>query len=224
MPIDSNFPSNSQRPHRPASEPREEKKVERVTDSEPIRRKKPVGRKFRETFVGGDTKGVWEYVLLEVLVPAAKDMVTDAATQGIERMIFGETRSSTRRSYSARGGSSGFGPTGSVSYNRYSSNPVGRASGRDEARPTMSSRARTLHDFDEILIPTRVEADEVLSQMFELISKYNSASVADLYSLVGITGQYTDDKWGWYDLRGSGVRRVRQGYLLDIPKPEPLDN
>lgn len=223
VPIDSDFPSNSQRPRR--TEPaREEKKVERVTESEAIRRKKPLGKRLRETFVGGDTHTVWEYVVFEVLVPAAKDMVTDAATQGIERMVFGETRSTTRRNYS-RQPSGGFGATGRVSYDRYSSpNAAGRAAGRDEARASMSSRGRAMHDFDEIIIPTRAEADETLEQLFDLISKYKSASVADLYAMIGVTSQYTDDRWGWYDLRGSGVTRTRQGYLLDLPKPEPLDN
>lgn len=226
MTLNNEFPGNSQRPRRTEpQQPREEKKVERIVAEGAIRRKKPLSTKMRETFVGGETKSVWEYVLLEVMVPAAKDMIADAASQGVERMIFGEARSTTRRGYSRSSG--GFGPTGRVSYDRYSSpasNPVGRASGRDEARAPMSARARASHDFDEILIPTRAEADEVLEQLFELISKYRSASVADLYSLVGITSQYTDDKWGWYDLRGSGVSRQRQGYLLDLPKPEPLND
>lgn len=212
----SEFPSNrhkdkvKQAPTKP-----EEKKVQQVTQSQVVRRKKPLGKRFTETFVGGDTSSVWDYVVFDVLVPAAKDMFADAVSQGVERMIFGEARSTSRRTGRRPGDPH-------ISYNRYSSS---RRPGPpdDRSRHNLSRRARASHDFDEIILATRVEADEVLDRLFDLVSKYESATVADLYDLVGITGSYTDDKWGWFDLRGAGVTRVRNGYLLDLPKPEPLD-
>jgi len=87
----------------------------------------------------------------------------------------------------------------------------------------MSRRGRASHDFDEIILATRVEGEEVIERLFDLVSRYEAATVADLYELVGVSGNYTDDKWGWTDVRGSGVTRVRNGYLLDLPKPEPID-
>ena len=80
-----------------------------------------------------------------------------------------------------------------------------------------------MHDFNEIILGTRVEAEEVIDRLFDLLSKYDNASVADLYELVGITANFTDEKWGWTDLRGASVAKVRNGYLLDLPRPEPLD-
>ena len=47
--------------------------------------------------------------------------------------------------------------------------------------------------------------------------------MSDLYELLGIPGKYTDDNWGWTDIRGAQVRRIRNGYMLDIPDPEYLD-
>jgi hypothetical protein len=93
---------------------------------------------------------------------------------------------------------------------------------RDEPR-SISRRARATHDFDEIILPTRVEAEEVIDRMFDIVSQYETATVADLYELVGINSNYTDGKWGWSDFRGAGVSRVRNGYLLDLPRPESLD-
>lgn len=193
------------------------KKVERVVAGNVVRRKKPLGKRFTETFVGGDAKGVLHYVVMDVLVPAAKDMAADAVSQGIERMLFGEARSASRRT----GIRPGVVP-GHVSYNRYAPSSS-RGSIREEQRPSISRRARSSHDFDEIILATRVEAEEVIDRLFDLISRYETASVADLYELVGITGNYTDEKWGWVDIRGAAVARVRNGYLLDLPKPEPLD-
>jgi hypothetical protein len=86
----------------------------------------------------------------------------------------------------------------------------------------LSRRARANFDFDEIILPTRVEAEEVIDRMFDLVAKYEMVTVADLYDLVGIQGNYTDEKYGWEDVRGAGVTRVSNGYLLDIPRPEPL--
>lgn len=212
------FPANSRRPAREVkAEKPEAKKVERVTQGEVVRRKKPLGKRFTETFVGGqDVQGVWGYVVMDVLVPAAKDMAADAVSQGIERMLFGEARSTSRRT--------GARPGGHTPYNRYSpSSALGRREDPRESRRELSRRSRANHDFDEIILATRVEAEQVIDRLFDLVLKYEFATVADLYELVGISGNYTDDKWGWTDIRGADVQRVRNGYLLDLPKPEPLD-
>jgi hypothetical protein len=81
-----------------------------------------------------------------------------------------------------------------------------------------------MHDFNEIVLESRGEAEQVIDQLIEIISQYQAASVADLYALVGVTSAYTDGKYGWTDLRGAGVSHVRGGlYLLNLPKPIPLD-
>jgi len=219
-----NFPANShkdrdrdeEQPHPKSRGGDPEKpKVKRITQGDVIRRKEPLGKKFKNMFIGGDARSVWSYIFGDVLIPAAKDMIADAGSQGLERMIFGETRSRMRRP----------GTSGShVPYNRYSSSSS-RPPWRPDREPSreISRRARVSHDFDEIVLPDRGEAEAVIDQLFEILSAYEMVSVSDLYEMVGITGQYTDEKWGWTDLRGAGVTRTRAGYLLDLPKPEPLN-
>lgn len=210
------FPSNSKHVEKADAKP---EKLEKITTGDVVQRKKPLGKRVTETFIGGDAKSVGAYVVMDVLIPAAKDTIADAVSQGIERMLFGEGRASTSR----RTGNKP--KNGYVSYNRYSgvgtAPPRHPAMGRDE--PQVSQRGRATHNFDEIILATRPEAEEVIDRLFDLISRYESATVADLYDLVGVTGNYTDDKWGWTNLRGAGVTRVRgNGYLLDLPKPEAL--
>lgn len=214
--MEGEFPSNSKEKRTARPDKLEPKKVERIIEGEVIRRKKPLGRRFIEHFVGGDARGVWGFVTADVLIPAAKDAIADAFSQGIERALFGEARSSSRRN----GRRPGDGPY--TNYGKFSRDPRERDRDRDRER-SMSRRARAAHDFDEIILPTRVEAEEVIDRLFDLANKYETATVADLYDLVGIAGNYTDDKWGWSDIRGAGVVRVRNGYLLDLPRPEPLD-
>jgi hypothetical protein len=215
------YPPNSRKSREPKVEPtlpEPEKRAEKVVEGEVVRRKKPLGRRFTETFFSGSGRGVVSYIVLDVLLPAAKDTIADVVSQGIERMLFGEARSVSRRTGSRPSGSSGY-----VSYNRYSSQPPS-ASRREDPRSTdISRRARATHDFDEIILATRAEAEEVIGRLFDIVSKYEAATVADLYELLGITSKFTDDRWGWTDIRGAGVTRVRNGYLLDLPRPEPLD-
>lgn len=208
----SEFPANNEASK---SGPVVDKKIERVTSGEPTRKKKSLRRQFSETFVAGDMRGAVAYVILDVMLPAAKDMIVEAGSQGIERLIFGDsTRRRTGRSPQA-------GATGYVSYNRMSGpTAASRVSGPARA---MSRSARSRHNFDEIVIESRTEAEEVIDRLFDLVSRYETASVADLYELIGISSTHTDHRWGWLDLHGAGVSRIRGGYLLDLPDPEPLD-
>ena len=60
--------------------------------------------------------------------------------------------------------------------------------------------------------------------MNEIIEEYDGiVTVADLYDLVGITDKYTDHKYGWTNLRNAKVERVRDGYMLKLPKVLPID-
>ena len=210
------FPPNSR--DRKVREPKEpEKKIEKVTVGVVARRKKPLSKRFAEVFVADDAQSVGHYILFDILIPAAKDVIADVVSQSIERTLFGGARSTSRRTGLRPGGSSSH-----VSYNRYSSTPPWNRDRREE-RPQVSRRARSSHDFDEIILATRGEAEEVIDRLFDLISRYEQATVSDLYELVGLPSNFTDEKWGWTDIRGAGVTRISNGYLLDLPKPEPLD-
>ena len=209
--MESDFPPNSVKSRlgtEPPEAKQEKEKVEPVVTGDVVRRKKPLTKRFQETFFGGDARGTLNFVFFGVLIPAAKDMLVEAGSQGIERLVFGESK---RRS-SMRGPN----PTGYISYNRMTTPS-------DRPPPAaISRRARARHDFDEIVLQSRGEAEEVVDRMYDLLTRYDSVSVADLYELTGIRGAHTDQKWGWTDLRGSGVSRVRNGYLLDLPEPIPL--
>lgn len=202
----TDFPPNSE-----SSKRVEDKKITRVTSGEPVRKRKSLRKQFSETFVAGDMKTAARYVMFDVLLPAAKDMIVEAGSSGIEKLIFGDSRRRGATPPQA-------GPTGYVSYNRI---PMGASRMASSAR-AMSRRARASHDFDEIILDSRTEAEEVIDRLFDLVSRYENASVADLYELVGISSNHTDHKWGWTDIRGAGVSRVRDGYLLDLPEPHPI--
>lgn len=203
------FPPNS----RKAETRAEPKAIERVTSAKAVRRKQPLGRKFRQTFFGGDARSAVEYMAVSVLIPAAKEAIVEAASSGFERLVYGDTRPKRGRPTS--------GPLGYVAYNR-------QGPARSDDRPPMPNRlprqSRARHQFSDIVINSRQEAEEVIDRMFDLISKYDSASVADLYELTGLKSDHVDVKWGWNNLQGATVNRVRGGgYLLDLPEPGYLE-
>lgn len=200
--VNVNFPSNSHRA-------KEERKVEKVVTGKVALKKKSTGKKFLETFIGDDINSVSSYIIHDVLIPAAKSTISDMVQGGIEMLLFGErkgnrTRRDQGRSY--------------VSYNSYSSQQPRRDERRD-----VTYRNRARHNFDDVILSSRGEAEEVLSHLVDLVIDYGQASVGDLYDLVGITGNFTDNKWGWTDLRSASVSRARDGYLLNLPKPILLD-
>lgn len=208
------FPSNSKsKQPQPAAG---DKVVEQVVTSEAASRKKPLGRRLREIFIGGDSKSVWNYVIADVLIPQAKDMLVEAVGTGIERMIYGDNR--PRRT----GGSRphvGPGPTNYTRYADRGNNPIGRY-GVANREPNASLRTQSI---DDILLATRVEADAVLERMYDILENYDSVSVADLHGLIGWSSTHMDQKWGWTELHGADVRRVRDGYILVLPKTVSLD-
>lgn len=216
--MDSEFPSNSRTTQETskASAKAEEKKVEKVVTGKVIQRKKGLGTRFKETFISGaDSKSVMDYVFFDILIPAAKDMVVDATQAGLERKFYGETRSAGRRGYN-RGGGPGY-----TAYNRIGSSAL-RSEPRVEHR-NPSRRARANHDFGEIILETRVEALNVLETLYEILSRFEVVTVADLYDAVDIESAFTDNRWGWESLEGSDIQRVRQGYLIVLPKPVAID-
>lgn len=208
-----NFPPNSAASKRSSGDI-EDKNVERVTSGDAIRKKKSLRKQFRETFIAGDLKSSIRYVAFDILLPTLRDMLWEAGSGGLEKFVFGDSR--RRGSTPPQAG-----PTGYVSYNRFGHSMGGsRLAGPARA---MSRMARARHDFDEIVLADRVEAEEVIDRLFDLVSRYESATVSDLYELVGLPSSHTDNKWGWTDLRGAGVSRVRDGYMLDLPDPTPFN-
>lgn len=201
------FPPNSDA----SKKAQPDKDIQRVTSGEVTRKKKSLRKQFSETFIEGSAQGAVRYALFDVMLPMARDLVWEAISEGFRNLIFGDSR---RGRGSMRPQS---GPMGHIAYERFSTPHRMSSSQR-----TMSRLARSQHDFDDIVLDSRVEAEEVIDKLFEVVSRYGAASVSDLYELVGLTSAHTDQKWGWTDVRGAGVSRIRGGYLLDLPDPEPL--
>jgi hypothetical protein len=216
---DVDFPSNSETKRRPKTEYAQEVKKEKqvaVVKGKAIKQKKSLGKKFSEAFLGEDSKSVGDYIFHDVIIPAIKSTLSDAVSGGIEMLLFGERRSGSRN----------YSRNGSKTYTSYSSYYGGRdrdRDRRDDRGGNFSRGSRARHDFDDILFESRGEAEDVLSHLVDLTIDYGVASVADFYDLSGIESQFTDNKYGWTNLRDACTDRVRNGYIIRLPQAKPLD-
>ena len=194
------YKSNSHK----SKEEQKKKEVNKVVTGEVKTKKKNEVQKFADTFISEDIANVKSYILMDVLVPALKKAISDVVTNGIDMILYGEP-GRTKKSTTAS----------KVSYRSY----YDRTSDRDDY---ISSRRRGF-EYEDIILETRGEAEEVLMRMDELIDTYGIVSVGDLYDLVGIQGDYTVNKYGWTNIRNAQVIRVRDGYMIKLPKALPLN-
>lgn len=207
MPIDvSSYPDNSQDKAPAVAERREDDKRPQL-HGKATRKKRSLGKRFGDTFLSEDRGDVGEYLIFDVLIPAAKDTLTDLVGRGLEMLLYGEARGSYKRSSGGR-------RTGHTDYSKYSQT--------ERRRPQTTSRARKTMDFDDIVFDSRADAEKVLDYIIGRLEDYEVVTVADFYDAAEITGDYTDNKWGWYDLSEAYVKRGRDGFIIILPRPEQL--
>lgn len=183
-----------------------EKKVEKIVQGAVKTKKKSEIKKLTDVFISEDASNVKNYIFMDVIVPAVKKAVSDIVTTGIDMILYGESGRTKRNT-----------PSSGVSYRDYYNRK------RDDDRRYSPARTNTGYNYDDIVLETRGEAEDVLERMSELIDVYGHVTVADLYDLVGVTGNYTDNKYGWMNIRNAEVIRVRDGYMLKLPKVLPVD-
>lgn len=181
-----------------------EKKVTQVAKGSVKAKKKSGFRKLVDAFIQEDATTVKNYIWNEVLVPAVKKTFSDTVTNALDMFLWGKNGGRRPRGNAER-----------VSYRSYYDRPS--SSYREPDRRQKS------YDYDDVILDSREEADEVLARMEELLSDYKVVSVADFYDLVGITGKTTDNNYGWTDLRNAAVVRDRDGYLIKLPRAEALE-
>lgn len=203
-------PNNSDKATRKSDESKEKKKLKPVVKKGNVKKKKRTAMdKFKDAFLG-ESENLGDYVLYDVLIPAFRDTISDMGFGVIEK-LFGNGRSRYRgdsRVVRDRGRSY-------VSYN-----DVGSRRNNDRRDMDRGSRAR--HDFDNVVFTNKWEAEDVLAHLVDMTIEYGEATVMDFYELSNIESDYTDDKYGWTNLRDAYVDRTRNGYVIVLPPTRVL--
>jgi hypothetical protein len=198
------YPSNS-RAKKEAEQARP--KLTKVTTQGVRVKKKTFGDSLKYGVWGKYVKPALIFAGVSIILPAIKDMAEDAVTGMIRGAFNGGQYDRSSRSK---------GSTSFTNYSKYSGE-------KKEEKRVLSDRARSAHDFSELILDSRAECEYILETLEDLVDRYGHAKVSDMYSLAGISGSFTDDKWGWFDLSTAGVRRHQGGYLLQMPRTQPID-
>lgn len=178
----------------------ENKKIEKAIAGTAKTRKKSSTQKFTDLFIPEDIGNVKSHIVNDVIIPKIKDIIYDT----VGTFLFGGSLTNKKS------------PASKIQYGSY-------YNGSNNRKPVETNRPRGGYNFDDIILETRGDAEEVLFRMDEIIEQYRMVRVADLYELVGITGNYTDNKYGWTDIHSARIERVREGYLIKMPRACPLD-
>ena len=186
----------------------EEKRIQKVVKG-PVKTKRNDVRKFADIFISEDVASVKNYIFMDVLVPAIKKAIYDIVTNGIDMFLYGGT---------------GKGKSGSnnqkVSYRNYYDQKNNSSSGYRGSENTKNHNA---FDYDDIVFSNRGEAEAARQQMQDIVARYGIVTVNDLYEMTPLTAPYTSQKYGWMDVSNVEVMRVRDGYILKLPRAVPID-
>lgn len=181
--------------------------VQKIIEGKVVTRKQAWWKRATRSLVADDIQNIRGYLLTDIVLPTARNFIRDIVVASTDRALYGSSRVNRDGPRFGLGGNVGGIRT---KYDQMST-----------ARP-MSRDAQRRHDFDEVVLDSNSEAVEVVEALISRVMRYGAASVADLYDLVGVTGSFADQKWGWTDLSTADVRPSRGGFLLDLPQPEPL--
>lgn len=184
-----------------------ERKTGKVISGDAHRRKQSGLNRVSNAVGLGDGDSVKDYMtqaLIDVLIPTLKRAVSDIVCNSIN-ILLGEPTRTRSGSQASR-----------VNYRSYYDQ------GRDERKEYNRPRAQSSYSYDDIVFPSRGDAEEVLYRMEELLERFDMVSVADLFDMAGISCNYTDNKYGWKSLRDARIERVSDGYIIRLPRATTL--
>lgn len=75
---------------------------------------------------------------------------------------------------------------------------------------------------ETIVFENREAAEKVLESLTVMQNNYGYVSVADLNDLSGTVGNYKDARRGWKNIDSARVKRVKYGYIVDLPTASAL--
>lgn len=204
---------NSHR-YKEAQKQKQEEKVvtrEAVAKGHIMKKKRPL----RDVLLASDMGDVKSYLIADVIIPAAQNLLEDIITNGAHMLI----RGTTAPPKDVRGRSGGY-----IQYGRYSDRS-------QTTRQPSIEQQRERFDIEAIVYYTKEEAERVIADLYEIADDYPLVKVSDVYSCSDITPPPQATRYGWTDVRGFDIFRDRikeedgwhDVWRLKCPKYMPID-
>lgn len=187
---------------------KEEQKEEKITETKKVQKVVSGPVKMRKKnrilglFLAEDIAELKKHIINDVIIPAGKDMFMDA----MSTVFYGKPSNKTSASYNNN-------PASKISYNSFYKNPT-------KAIPESS---KSTYNYNNYAVGTRGEAEAVLDQLNDMISQFGFATVGDFYDMLGVRGNHTDNNYGWDEIITTRPIKVRDGWVLDLPRVKLID-
>jgi hypothetical protein len=185
------------------------KKVEAVIPPGSKKVERPATRRFFDFLFAESPKELGKKVARDVVVPRLKAGVEEAFNNFLAGMLWGGNQNRPLggmvQGTVLRAGAS--------SYSTVSTQAAMLAA--RGALPATSSNG----SYQDLVVPTQQFAETLLANMYNLLDQYRVVAVADLYEAAALTPAPADNSYGWTSLDGARISKVREGYLLELPRP-----
>lgn len=170
--------------------------------------KENFGTKLKGLFFSKTPSNLGETILKECIVPSVMKLVWDS----IQISLFGKTtgnewyRDERYRDYSR------------PYQNPYRNNDYSRSPYRTSPISTSGSV-----DYRNLILQRSSDAERVVHSLWDCIRHEGKVSIAQLLDLFDVVGEFTDNNWGWTDERDIGIRKIPQGFLIDLAEPKYIN-
>lgn len=152
-------------------------------------------------FIVNDIQTAVKNTVKDVLIPKAIDVIVDATKSAIDMMFYGSERP-TKKSKTPR-----------ISYSRYYE--------EDQNRPRERS---TRFAVNTIEFDSKVEAEDALAQLNDIIREYQILRVADFYDVADVSSEPIDYKYGWTNIQSAFISNNRGYWYINLPRVMPISN
>lgn len=173
-----------------------------------IQVKRPATKRFFDFLFAESPKDLAKKVGRDVIIPRMKAGFEEAAGSFLSGMLWG---GGSRPPSNIVSGT--VLRNGAVNYSGISTQNAMLAA-RQASVPVQSSG-----NYQDLVVPTQEIAESYLANMYTLLNQYRVVAVADLYEMAAITPAISDNGYGWTSLDGARISKIREGYLLELPRP-----
>lgn len=186
--------------------PRGKKIATRITQTKPD----SAGKRFIKLFLAEDVDDVGDYLVKDLIIPGIKDICFNF----LWALFWGDRKVGGMSSRTDR-----------TAYHKVSQTSKIRNIGSNDRRDEQKDepKDKKIFDFSNLRFASQAEAKEVLMAMKVYLDSYPGVSIGYLQELLGETGDYTNEYYGWTNLEEARIRPTSGGgWLLVLPRPERL--
>lgn len=189
----------------------ERTKLDSVVSKDALKRtKKPLSKKLmKQLFNADDISDMKDYILTEVILPGIGQFGMNALSViFLNRPLDPDFFSGGKKKKTY----------GRASYTSY----------YEKKREKERKKRRYYDDEDddvdyrEIVLKYQDDAEKIVDEMYYRIDEEGSVSVAELFDMIDVAGEASDNDYGWTRKGDIGVKKVAGGFLIDVNEAKRL--